>query len=247
MKATRKIAVITGVIFIIATLVGLILATPLTPDLAGADYLTQISAQPNQVAAGVLLWIISAFASGGIAIALYPVLKEQNAGLALGSVIFRTVEATFYMVGVVCLLTLVTLSRQFTIAGAADGLRPGEADQASLQAIANVIVTVRDHAGLAAVFAFCLGAWMYYYLFFQSRLIPRWLSGFGIVAILLMMVACVLALFSGNRITSYIPLAAPIGVQEMVLAVWLIVKGFSAPVIASKSAKPEAKEPLAAA
>ena len=54
MKPTRKIAVMTGVIFIIATLVGPILATPLTPDLTGADYLTQISAQPNQVAAGAL-------------------------------------------------------------------------------------------------------------------------------------------------------------------------------------------------
>ena len=66
-----------------------------------------------------------------------------------------------------------------------------------------LLVSVRDHAGLVAVFAFCVGAFMYYYLLFQSRLIPRWLSGFGIVAIILMLTACVLALFSGNRITSY--------------------------------------------
>ena len=111
----------------------------------------------------------------------------------------------------------------------------------SLHAIGDLLVSIRDHAGLLAVFAFCLGAFMYYYLFFQSRLIPRWLSGFGIVAIILMMVACVLALFSGNRITSYIPLAAPIAVQEMVLAAWLIVKGFNPSVIASLSAKVEMK------
>jgi hypothetical protein len=76
------------------------------------------------------------------------------------------------------------------------------------------------------VFAFCLGALMYYGLFFQSRLVPRWLSGFGTIAVILLMGACVLALFSGNVITSYIPLAAPIALQEMILAVWLILKGF---------------------
>jgi hypothetical protein len=239
MNSTRKIAVITGVIFIIATFAGPILATPLTPVLTGTDYLTRISVQPNQVAGGVLLWIIAAFTSAGIAIAMYPVLKERNAGLALGSVIFRTIEAAFYMIGVVSLLSLLTLSQQFRTAGAAD--------RTSLRAIGNLLVSVRDHAALLAVFAFCVGAFMYYYLLFQSRLIPRWLSGFGIVAIILMSTACVLALFSGNRITSYIPLAAPIGVQEMILGVWLIVKGFNPSVIASLSARTETNELLSAA
>ena len=218
MNSTRKIAVITGVIFIIATVASLV-AAALTPVLTGTDYLTRFSAHTNQVAAGALLYIISAFASAGIAIAMYPVMKKRNAGLALGSVVFRALEAAFYMVGVVSLLSLLTLGQQFTTAGAAD--------RSSLQAIGDLLVSVHDHAALLGVFAFCLGAFMYYYLFFQSRLIPRWLSGFGIVAIILMMAACVLALFSGNRITSYIPLAAPIAVQEMVLAVWLIVKGFN--------------------
>ena len=238
MNSTRKIAVITGVIFIIATFAG-ILATPLTPVLTGTDYLTQVSAHPNQVAGAVLLWIISAFTSVGIAISLYPVLKEWNAGIALGSVIFRTIEAAFYMVGVVSLMSLLTLSQQFTTAGAAD--------RTSLQAIGNLLVSVHDHAGLLAVFAFCLGAFLYYYLFFQTRLIPRWLSGWGIAAIILMMAACVLALFSGNLVTSYPPLWAPIAVQEMVLAVWLIVKGFNPSAVASGAAKTATNELLSAA
>ena len=100
-------------------------------------------------------------------------------------------------------------------------------------------MSVHNRAALLGVFAFCVGAFMYYTLFFRSRLIPRWLSGFGIVAIIAMLVACVLSLFSGNRITSYIPLAAPIALQEMVLAVWLIVKGFNPSAIASLSVKTE--------
>ena len=234
----RKIAVITGVIFIIATVAGFV-ADALTPVLTGTDYLTRFSAHTNQVAAGVLFRLVAAFASGGIAIAMYPVMKGSNAGLALGSVVFRALEAVFYMVGVLSLLSLLTLGQQFTTAGVAD--------RTSLQAIGNLLVSVRDNAALLAVFAFCLGAFMYYYLFFQSRLIPRWLSGFGIVAITLMMAACVLALFSGNRITSYIPLVFPIFLQEMVLAVWLIAKGFNPSAIASGSAKTATNELLSAA
>jgi len=239
MDTTRKIAVITGVLFILATLTGPLLATPLTPDTTGADYLARFSAQPNQAAAGILFWIISAFTGAGIAIAMYPVLKERNTGLALASVIFRTIEAAFYLVIKVSLLSLLTLGQQFRTAGAAD--------RTLLQAIGNLLVSVNDHAALVAVFAFCVGAFMYYYLLFQSGLIPRWLSGFGIVAIILMMTACVLALFSGNRITSYIPLAAPIGIQEIVLGVWLIVKGFNPSASAARSGKRETNELLRAA
>lgn len=77
--------------------------------------------------------------------------------------------------------------------------------------------------------AFSTGALLYYYVFYRSRLIPRWLSGWGFVAILLLMVACGLALFNHTPLTTYTVMALPIAVQEMVLALWLIVKGFSAP------------------
>ena len=170
MNSTRKIAVITGVIFIIATVTSL-LASAITPALTGTDYLAQISAHANQVAGGALLYIIAAFTSVGVAIALYPVLKERNASLALGSVAFRALEAAFYMIAVVSRLSLLTLSKQYAAAGTAD--------RAWLQAIGDALVGVHDHAALLAVFAFGLGAFMYYYLFFQSRLIPRWLSGVG--------------------------------------------------------------------
>lgn len=239
MNSTRKTAVMTGVLFIIATLTGPILATPLIPNLTGTDSLIQLSAHTNQVATGVLLSIIAYFACVGIAIALYPVLKERNEGMAIGSVIFRALEAVFYLIGVMSLLSVLTLDQR--VGTVVSGGRT------SLQAIVNLLVSVHDQAGLVAVFAFCVGAFMYYYVFFQSRLIPRWLSGFGIVAIIMMSTACVLALFSGNRITSYIPLAAPIALQEMVLAVWLIVKGFNPSVVGSVSAKTATNELLSAA
>jgi len=228
MNSTRKISIITGVVFIIATVAAL-LAAGVEPILAGTDYLTKVSANANRVAIDAFFYLIAAFTSVGIAILMYPVMKGLNAGLALGSVVFRTVEAVFYMVAVVSLLSLVTLSQQFTTAGTSD--------HSSLQAVGGFLLSLRGHATLLAVFAFSLGTFMYYYLFFQSRLIPRWLSGWGIVATILMMTACVLSLFSGNPITGYTLLVIPIALQEMVLAVWLIVKGFSLPAIEPEPSK----------
>ena len=228
MNPMRKIAIVTGVLFLIATVVHLV-ASSLVPALTGADYLTRLSAHKSQAAAAVLLNLVGYLACAGIAVALYPALSKWNVGMALGAVVFRAVETVYYLVGVVNLLSLSTLGQQFSAAGAAE--------RAPLQAIANSLVSIKDHAGLVAVFAFCLGAFLYYYAFFQSRLIPRWLSGFGLVAIVLLMAACLLALFSGNRITSYVPLAMAIFIQEMVLAVWLIVKGFDPAAVAALLAK----------
>jgi hypothetical protein len=94
---------------------------------------------------------------------------------------------------------------------------------------------------VGALLAFCLGALMYYYIFYQTKLIPRWLSGWGLVGAALCMVAGLLVMFRviGPMSTSQVVLAIPIAVQEMVLAVWLIVKGFSSSAIASLSAKTE--------
>ena len=67
---------------------------------------------------------------------------------------------------------------------------------------------------------------MYYSLFWRSRLVPRWLSGWGIAATCLIMTACLLALTSNSPVTGYTLLILPIAVQELVLAVWLLIKGF---------------------
>ena len=227
MNATRKTAVVTGVVFIIATVAALV-AAALAPDLTGADYLTGVAANANQVAASALMYLVAAFASAAIAVSLYPVLNRTHAGMALGSVVFRTLEAALYLIPVVSLLSLVTLGDQFATAGAADRI--------SLGALGGVLASLRDHGTVAAVFAFSLGAGMYYYAFFQSRLILRWLSGWGIVAVILMAAACVSSVFTDSPVTGYGLLVLPIFLQEMVLAIWLIAKGFNPAATASSGA-----------
>jgi hypothetical protein len=226
MDSNRKIAVIAGILFIVATVADVVGTQLSSPDLNDANYLSRISVNANVVLSGALLELIAAGACAGIAISLYPVLRRWNTGLALGSVAFRTIEAVMYVVGVVSLLSLLTLSEQFT--------KTTGSDLASLQAAGYALLAIRQQTTIPAVLAFSVGALMYYYLFYRSDLVPRWMSGWGIVAIILTMAACLLAWFNRTPMPGpYTILILPIAVQEMVLALWLILKGFSSPALAS--------------
>jgi hypothetical protein len=216
----RRISITAGSLFIVATIAA-VAAPELAPTLTGPDYLTEVAHHPHGLQAAALLYLIAAGTSVGIAIALYPVLKKINAALAIGSVVFRTIEAVFYTAAVVSLLSLLSLGRQLTAA-------PGGND-ASIHTIADTLLNLRDQSTLAGVFAFSTSALMYYSLFYRTRLVPRWLSAWGLAGALLMMTACVLALFTNDPVTGYALLILPIAVQEMVLAVWLLVKGFNPP------------------
>lgn len=219
MDTNRRTAVTAGVLFIVATAASLLSSAVEQQVLTRPDYLTRVSENANVVSAGGLLELIAAGTSVGIAIAMYPVLKRWSVGMALGSVVFRTIEAVMYTAGAVSLLALLTVGQLFA--------RAATADRGSVQAIGDALLGVRQESVLAGVFAFALGALMYYCVFYRSRLIPRWLSGWGIAGVILMLVACLSALFTRNPVTSYTIYILPIAVQEMVLAVWLIAKGFS--------------------
>jgi hypothetical protein len=231
MDTNRKIAVVAGVLFIVATVGNLASAVLLRPILSAPDYLTEISANEGRILTGALFLLIGALACPGIAIALYPVLRKRNEGLALGSVGFRLIEGVLYVVSFVCLLLLVTLSRDIATAGASGS--------AALQVQASLLVAGRDWLGpVAAVITFGIGASMYYWVLYRSRLVPRWLSAWGLVATTLLIVAGLLVLFdvAAPMSTTQVVLALPIAVQEMVLAVWLIAKGFDPTAIASEPA-----------
>jgi hypothetical protein len=232
MDSNRKAALSAGVLFIIATaasLAGTGLSGPIVND---PDRLTRVGTNATQLAAGGLLQLVAAGASLGIAVALYPVLRQWGSGLALGSVVFRTLEAAMYAIGAVCLLSLPPLARQFAGAGAPE--------RTSIAALGEVLLGVKEAAAVAGVLAFSVGALMYSWLLYRSNLIPRWLSGWGIAALFPMMAACLLAVFDQRPVTSYVILALPIGLQEMVLAVWLIARGFSSGAAGSIQSRPTA-------
>jgi hypothetical protein len=224
----RSLARITGVLFIIATAASL-LSIAFLGSVGSPNYLTKIAENEGQVALGVLVRFIAAFASAAIAISLYPVLRRYRQGLALGAVGFRVIEGTFYTLGAVSVLLLLTLSQEFVKAGAAD--------PAYFQTSGTLLKALDDWAGLAGILAFYVGGLLYYRVLYQTRLVPRWLSAWGIGAVILGAAAALLVLFGVTVSMSPVQMAlnAPIGLQEMVLAVWLIVKGFNASAITSDS------------
>lgn len=222
MNTDRRIAIITGVLFIVATSAALIGDSFTNPLLKSPDYLSQVSSNSGRVIAGALLTFAAAASSSGIAISLYPVLKKRSEGLAIGAVGFRLVEGVFYTVGALCLVALISVGKESA----------GAAGQGAsyFQTAGHLLLTVRDLAGFVfGVLAFCLGAMMYFFVFYQSKLVPRWLSVWGFIAILTLLSAVLWTLFDGEPYSvsgSLVYLALPIAIQEIVMAIWLIVKGF---------------------
>ncbi len=211
MNKDRRTAVVAGVLFIVATAASLIgRVVLLDPILKGADILAKVAANQSQVTAGAFFGLVAFFASASIAIALYPVLRRYSEGLALGAVGLRIIEGVLYSIGAIAVLSMVTLARDLVDSSAQ-------------------LMAVRSWAGLAGTLAFYPAALLYYIVFYRSRLIPRWLSGWGIVAVAMGCTASILVVFQAIEpmSTPQIVLNMPIFLQEMVLAVWLIAKGFS--------------------
>jgi hypothetical protein len=238
----RRNAVIAGVLFIIGTTSGVISAALCIPILSAPDYLLGLSANESLINLGTILQFIMAISCAGIGLALYPILKQFSEGLAIGAVGFRLVENMLQVLKAVSMITLLALSQEF--------IRAGSPTTLYFQGAGEIITTASDwmiHG--AALICFSIGASMYYIVFYQHRLVPRWLSGWGLVSITLVIIASVLVMFGVIPGFGTIQGVAnlPIFAQEMVLAVWLIAKGINPSAVASLSAKTAANELLSAA
>lgn len=222
--SSRRIASVVGVLFIVGTVAGIASAVITGPLLSGSDYLTKIAANTNLITLGALCVLTMGLALALVPVVIFPVLKKYNEVLALGYVVFRGALETFtYCVIVISWLLLLPLSREFGAAGVSS---------AAHQTLGNSILRAADIGSAITSIIFPLGAMMLYVVFYQSKLIPRWISGWGIVAAVLTLVAGLTALFGINLdMLKYVMLP-----QEMVMAVWLIAKGFNSVAITSKAA-----------
>ncbi len=231
MNTNRKTAIIVGVLYIIGTVTGILSVVFYGSVLNTPDYLIKVSANKNQIVIGALFVLTMGLALAMVPIMLFPIFKKYNEALALGYVVFRgALETVTYIALIISRLFLILVSREYVTAGAPDA--------SYFQTLGTLLLKGHDSINPILIIVFSLGALMLYYLFYQSKLIPRWISGWGFFAIILHISTGFLAMFALIEPFSTISIVMnlPILFQEMVMAVWLIVKGFDSSAIASRSA-----------
>lgn len=216
----RVTARVVGALFILATVPFSISVIALAPILDSPDFLVRVAENPGRVGIGVILEMVNHIAVVGIAVVIYPVLKSFSERLALGYVATRAIEAAFFGVATLHLLSLVFVSRAFVAAG--------EQSSAHYQVLGDLLLAGHDwnHAVLPFT-AFGIGALLLNYTLFRARLVPRWISVFGLLSAASILTARLLLIVGVGLSSSAVAgMDAPIFLQEMVFAVWLIVRGF---------------------
>jgi hypothetical protein len=216
MKYYRKTAIIVGLLFIIATaitIVGIVfMGSSLEDD--PVDLVKVADNETGIIIAGIC-WIILAIAVAGIGFFMHPILKKYHEGLSLGYASFRLIETVLILVSVISLQSLLTLSQEY---GTGDYSPTGlEPSSALLMALFNWSFIIGTMIFLG------LGGLVLNFMLFKLKLVPSWLSLWGLIGGACVLLYGLISLFGSDPAI----LAAPIAIQEMVFAIWLIVKGFN--------------------
>src|ERR1700733_11188426 len=219
MDSLRKTALVAGVFYLI-TFISIPTLALYGPVKNHRDWILS-SGSHTGVLVGGFLEVIVALAGIGTAVTLYPVVKRENEGMALGFVAARVLEAGMIFTGAVSLLSLVSLRQN---PGGAAG-----ANAAALVTTAASHVAVYNWAFLLgqslmpAVNALLLGTLLY-----RSRLVPRIIPAIGLIGAPLLICTVIATLFGGFKLGSPMPAALLVAAWELSLGVWLVVKGFKA-------------------
>lgn len=229
MNAHRKTAILVGAFFILSTLTGVLSVFAYGDSLDGANYLTKIIENQTMVVIGSILELICAGAFVLVSICTYPVFSLFSKRVAIGYVVGRSFEAIPFIISVITILAAISIGQS-------------SAQASSLQlpayiASGEVLQSMRYWANMYGPLVFCgLAALPFYTLLVRTKLVPGWLAIWGLVATFPYLAAGIASLFGfSTTSTAGIMMITPFAINEMVLAVWLIVKGFNSTALEMKS------------
>jgi hypothetical protein len=230
MNSRRTAAIIVGACFLFSNVTFMLGAFAFVePILAAPDYLTLASASRPQVILGVLLELVNGVAYLAIAVLMFAVLRRRYRSMALLYVGFRIIEFVMQTLSDLSPLALLTLSEEF--------VRGGAAQAASFQAVGTLLQAQRYWAFQMVSITLALGALLLYTMLYRTKLIPRFISVWGLIGAITVLTTTMLDVFAlsvGPAIG--LVLGLPMLLNELFLGVWLIAKGFNPSAIASESA-----------
>lgn len=222
MDSYRKTAIIVGSLYITGTVAGVLSVVFSTPILDGPDFLVKVSSNETQFVIATLFVLLMGLSLAMVPVILFPIFRKTNEVLAVGYVVFRgALETMTYIASVVVFLFILVVSREYVATGAL-----GTSD---LQSLGSVLREGKDFLAPIIGIVFSFGALMLYYILYKSKLIPRWIPYWGFVAILLHLISNLLIMLNLQAAfsTSNLIMNSQIFLQEMVMALWLIIKGFN--------------------
>lgn len=222
MKSIRKTSLVLGALYLLALATALLRSALLDSILDAPGYLTNLSANEGNALWGVIFLFIMGIAIPSICIVFYPILSKQNKTLALGYVLAGIIECALFLITVIAVLTLLTLSKNNVISGALENT--------FIQSSGILLLTVRDWAfNILWPITIGIATLILYTLLYQSELIPRWLSIWGFLGSAGAFAGGFLGYFGviGTLSIIYNVLLLQIAVQELVMAIWLLARGFN--------------------
>ena len=187
----------------------------LDPILYGPDFLVDVSQNSTMVRIAVFLDVFCGAAIVAIAVMLFPILREFSERIALWYIGLRAIEFTTIIISGIFLLTLLSVSQEYVQAAV---------PEPHLQAIGESFLRMRGWTQNMTLIVFSLGGFLFYFLLYRSRLLPRFISAWGLVGVTLVFAEIVLNTFGHGY---GLMIMMPMGLNEIFLGIWLIVKGFS--------------------
>jgi hypothetical protein len=224
MNTYRTTARVVGVVYLAGFVVG-IAGIGLFQSILGApDHLATISANSMLLAFGAILWLMAVVGDAAHGVLMFPVLKPHNERIAVGYLAFRIMDAVFIAIMVLFVLLQIPLGSEY--------LKAASPDASYLQALSSVFAQGQLYAYELAMITLGISGLMLCYTLYRAKLVPRWLAVWGLLGyaiILCGMVSAVMGSGLGD-ISSYAG-----GLWEVVVGVWLIVKGFNASAFVSQA------------
>lgn len=208
---------IAGILIILGVITGVL---SIVPSVESDNFLKEVYSNKNQVFAGAVFQFFLVPIYIAFSLLLYPLLKRYSKSLSIGFVGFRFMSATFQLIGIILLPVIVLLSQKYSVAASSD--------IAIYEAAGDMLRLSRDLTNhLGVILATGLGNVLFYLILYREKLIPKWLSIWGFLGNIIIMLASFFILFQLIEVisTEYGLMSIPLVAQEIVLAIWLLTKG----------------------